>query len=335
MFKHFVGFIGVFFGWAIVCGLPAVACMPGGMLECSENHYNASCNAGMLSQPGYECKSCNGVSKDGVNFPKSDGGKVTIDACYTTFTCSNLDPSQDWACTLFYNGKNICTESHTSDTPVEVHAEKINGGLGCVSNEKSCSEFDIVGDTALFWADGNFVKSNQKGVAEWDTENYTWDVTDCLLLRENLNITEYERDCTGTVHKSAATISGNAALGYKINYQGIQLYYCTACGAGKSPQIVGLGEAFDNFTCYKNTLNNTDYLACKCVDVSTPYYSVGCDIEYPLWNNGVPDGCKQTCEHNMETITDGESSGDACRPKTSVTYTDKTGTFTLGTRQCE
>ena len=323
-------------------------CMPNVVLaacstdlqQCQPNYYNSNtCHLGAMGNGplGYECKPCDNVYKDGKHFPWSTGGTVTIDKCYIKLSCSNLNPSREWMCTLFYNGENFCTVSNNDNTPVDAHMENINYGnfseLGCVLNTKNCSDFDLADNYSIEWASGNFAQSDQHGTANWNTSTYTWNVNNCVLQKNNLNINRYDRNCTGNVWRSGASISGNAVTGYTINYSnGVSWYYCTHCDAGSQPQINGTNQAYD-YGCLRYE-SDSSYFACACEAVEAGYYSTDCSITYPLNSANIPETCHLTCPADMTTLDPGADSINSCVPK-GRTYCDQTGCFTLGTNLCE
>ena len=323
-------------GFGSVC-MPKVAlaeCSPS-LQDCPENYYNSkTCRMGLVGNWGYECKPCSSVYLGHVHLPWSTGGPVTIDACYIKLSCSNLNPGRDWMCSLYHNGRNFCTVSNTDDTPVEAHLEYINYGSfsapGCVLNTKNCSEFDINETYTFSFASGNFAKSDQQGTANWDTSTYTWNVNNCILQHSGLNITQYNRDCSGTVWRVGASISGNAATEYTINYSnGVNWYYCTQCNAGKEPQIFSISDAYD-YGCIRYE-SDSAYIACACSDVEVGFFSTGCQIAYPLNTLAIPNSCHQSCQNGLTTLQVGATSSDACVPDPGQRYCDATGCFSLGT----
>ncbi len=291
---------------------------------------------GALGQLGYECKPCGSVYIGNVNFHLSPGGEITIDKCYARQNCENINHN-DWMCTLFHGGENFCTQGNTNVLrPAHLEYITADTGLGCVSNDnKNCSEFNLDSVYPFSWASGNFAQSDQHGTANWNTSTYTWNVSSCMLQHNNLNITQENKDCKGNVWRSGATISGNAATGYTINYSnGNNWYYCTHCDPGKKPEIFSIGEAVDFYGCNRYESGGS-YIACACSDVELGFYSDGCDINYPLDSQTVPNACHKQCPENMTTLNPGASGVNDCVPDGSGLYSDLTGWFRLGSTRCE
>ena len=233
-------------------------------------------------------------------------------------------------CFLTYGGLSGCVS--LSGATQNKHLEKLDGSVTCVDNHKDCNQFDLAGNYQLGWADGIWEKQDQYESASWDTNNGTWNVNNCLLQKNNLNINRYERNCTGNVWRSGASISGNAVSGFKINYSdGTNWYYCTHCDAGKTPQIFDVDEAQMSYGCLRYE-SGGQYLACACTDVEVGYYSDGCNWTYPLdpLNPSGAAVCHQPCPANMTTLDSGADSINSCVPN-GQPYCDQTGCFTLGT----
>ena len=290
---------------------------------CLENEYSSgTCTmGGSVPIYGKNCKLCPD------DFPNSVGGTAGIDECFRQQTCTN----QSWNCVLYHDGRTWC---QYQGAPVPYHIEKNGSGFECVSNtSRSCAEFSVSGTYSMRFATGDFGSNDRLGNATWNSNNYTWDVSECRLQRDNksLNVPHEPTSmhCTGTVWTPGDAVVGNAADGFTgIRYANqIRRYYCTSCGADKSPIILHYTDAFDLYSCYSNWLGG-QYFACGCENVANGFLSEGCDINYPLNSLNIPYSCKH-CDTDMTFNDD----GTACVPD-GTEYCDGTGCFTLGPSQC-
>lgn len=303
------------FCWVFCFGVmfASGAAMAAGLEECPAGQYNAvyvSGEAGTI----YTCVSCP------AKFPYSDGGTIVIDSCYVTKNGCGT------GCRLYHNGTSNCTDRHPEYGS--------DGLLHCLSQTRDCRDFELSPKpniNARFGNLGQWQQLDQIGNAVWNGSSWVSD--GCRLQRTVSNLTTYSQAaCTeGVIWRYWPDIVWDASRGYyNVNYNnGVDWYYCTKCGAGKSPVILSSGEAFDLWGCERLEGTNP-YLACSCKNVADGFYSTGCTIEYPLYGDEIPIDCK--CGSNAGlTLSTG---GDFCVPDGTTQYCDTIGCFTLGTGGC-
>lgn len=257
-------------------------------------------------------------------YPNSPGGNIGINKCFVTKQCGSA------LCQLYYNGTQHCDIAYL---------EYDNAGtLRCKSGPKDCHDFNftnnfdanVTNPVSMTWQ-----KTNQMGQATWYAGSGGWNVENCRLQKDNVSITG-SKNCNGTIWRSWAEAVWNADAGhYDINYTGDDRYYCTQCVEGKMPTIVSAPDGQAGYGCVWNESGGGSYVACACSDVELGFYSDGCDINYPLDSQTVPNACHKQCPTGMTTLNPGASGVNDCVPDGSGLYSDLTGWFRLGSTRCE
>lgn len=273
-------------------------------------------------------------------YPNSPQHQAHLVSCYieNTTVCGDY-------CMLYADGHTQCNGS-----AVGKHLEyDENDNLVCYNDNLPCSDFATNGCT----------QSSQSGAAHWkqimNSDNvihnpweyaiqfyYAWDVNECKC-EQSVNLSNY--NCTG---KRSALLNNNVVtdmLGrgsYEqavysrrdtIKYRPGTNYYCTHCDAGKYPRIFDKTNVPRPYSaCSKN--DDGVYIACACSDVEVGFYSDGCNIEYPLNSEIVPNACHIQCPDDMTTLNPGASSQNECVPDGEQIYCDETGCFHLGQNAC-
>ncbi|MBO4700955.1 MAG: hypothetical protein J5620_04395 [Alphaproteobacteria bacterium] len=197
----------------------------------------------------------------------------------------------------------------------------------CYANETDCSSFEISVDYGAWSCD----TASQTGRATWDGN--AWDTSLCRCSVTNKDI---DMDIANTLVKckkanaeyfiSSAHSHSTTRLTDSIHYT-VERQYCTKCYPGYLPYVET--SPLDGLIIAPAGVNSAyGVRVCKNM-VSKPYYTPGCDINYPL-NNPGSNMCREDCPDNMETVENGATSENDCLPR-GVLYEDATGFFKLGT----
>lgn len=277
--------------------LLAICIVRGVHADCSAEEYNLTCPSADSSL-GWQFAKCKLLDSN------CDGtGCQKYEACFQV-------PGND--AQYFY------------DVSVECHLENEH----CVSNTKSCSEFnyavDVSGNNGLNTTANPIFCQEQTGMAQWD--NGQWDVSGCLC-KGSAQIQRYK--CVTKYELTATSIDSSG----EIVYSDVpRYYYCTSCIPGTCPSDVQQNN--NGGRCWSG-IDNSNYSVCACDDVSANYYSAGYYIPPILSDLGMVNGCAVSCGDGLTTngVT-GAIGPEQCVPD-GTEYQDATGSFTLGTHQCQ
>ncbi|MBQ7185520.1 MAG: hypothetical protein IJR92_01805, partial [Alphaproteobacteria bacterium] len=223
----------------------------------------------------------------------------------------------------------------------------------CVPNQLECNKFFVAWegpdpyDDSTYYYDVTYddqtpsliqkcAANPQKyvtGIATWVSNN--WDISRCYCTND-----EIFQPYNGSVHCDAVwetnanahsfayrfdlTKQTNAVIYYRY-FGGYPYYKCVSCSPGYKPVPRGDTDILCGYGYSGNQV------VCQCDQVSQDKCSFGCDIEYPSYSGTVPGMCNIDVGGNsgFERGTNGECS------VSGVSYTDSTGTFTLGPNICE
>ncbi len=206
----------------------------------------------------------------------------------------------------------------------------------CYGNTRACSEFNI----DIWNGEWNCTSSdNIVGNAQWDSDANAWNTGTCECSFNNKQI---DMDGTSPVKCDNANAHYDVASGDSLRtktvndviHYTIDRQYCLKCMPGYLPYI----EPATPEDLYLSPDNNSPYGVRKCSSaVVKPYYAPGCDLNnsFPFNNTTMPASCQVSCPTNMETLVNGAVSQDDCVPDNATVYQDSTGSFKLGTTQCQ
>ncbi|MBQ6736442.1 MAG: hypothetical protein IJQ90_03055 [Alphaproteobacteria bacterium] len=317
-------------------------CPVGQYYECGEDPYDNSCSececvscpAGQTSDGSgalYYCPNIYPTSPygdSGCYEPPCSGYDSTCPSYFNyDFRCKELMECPAGSGCAVYAVCNVTTGEivHQSFVYGQCHTE----GDTCYENETDCSSFEMSVDHGAWTCS----KSSQTGRAYWfETEN-AWNTSECRCSVTNKNI---DMDIANTVVKceeanaSYSVASADVYRTKKITdsvYYTAERQYCTKCYPGYLPYVET--SPLDGLIIAPAGVNSAyGVRVCKNM-VSKPYYTPGCDINYPL-NNPGSHMCREDCPDNMETVENGATSESDCLPR-GVLYEDETGFFKLGT----
>ena len=217
------------------------------------------------------------------------------------------------------------------------HIEGNGTAAECQPNTVSCNTFPIM-TTYVYYA---VTQNDQTGNATWNGDNSAWDTINCKLNSMNKSVSTFTvGGQTVPVHCDDLNVVGVVSTAYQFFprtvfepvYYNLTRFYCEKCQAGYLPNIQSSPNAGANL--FPEGYDGA-YGVMMCDEqVHAPNYAPGCTIPYPLNSSSVPDVCRVPCPAGMETIENGATSIDACVPDVNQTYSDGTGTFTLGTERC-
>ena len=248
-----------------------------------------------------------------------------INGCVKYELCN---PNNGLAGVYFAGPENTC------------HIEGNGTAAECQPNTVSCSVFPI-DHFDIGW---NCEQSAQSGIAEWKPAPniLAWDTKNCSCLVRNRNMTVAQYgQLVADVHCQNAnadfyvedeyrysTRSVNGSVNYSIGRK-----YCSKCHPGYLPFVEPSPN--DGIVLRPENAPSGNWGTYKCQNmVEVPNYADGCDIDWTVSMGAVTNSCQKSCPTGMETIENGATSIDDCVPDVNQTYSDGTGTFTLGTERC-
>lgn len=343
----FVAVSGVFLSCV---ALAYDACSPGEYLVCDPDPWNGDCtDCGCANCPIGQTSYGTGVVYNCPGMPSGDSGCHDAGYCadYTDECPADVPNAQYRRCkrtAINCGGVTGCTGYELCNIvngasagyfiPYDSNVCHMEGSV-CYGNTRACSEFDVnvIGET------GNWTcrKDRQSGTAYWTVngDDRFWNTGAC--------------SCDGDIDAPSDGCSvgrtdydlGQSAIGSataKIPY--IQTKrYCKRCAAGYVPDIASAPYTEYTYTAHPRNWfspnENTSWGSYSCKQVLKPKYSAGCDVNFSSSYQSAVASCQASCPTNMETLVNGAVSQDDCVPDNATVYQDSTGSFKLGTTQCQ
>lgn len=342
----FVAVSGVFLSCV---ALADDVCSPGEYLVCDPDPWNGACtDCGCANCPIGQTSDGMGVVYDCPGVPSGDSRCHDAGYCadYTDECPADMPNAQYLRCkrtTINCGGVTGCTGYELCSMvngasagyfiPYDSNVCHMEGSV-CYGNTRACSEFDISVDHGEWTCD----KGNQTGDATWNPSEDAWDTSlcECSVTDRNIDV-----DVENTVTKCEKANAKYFVSDYNkfrttrvtnAVYYTAERKYCSKCYPGYLPFV----EPSPDNGVYLSPVDSSAYGVRVCKNmVTTPYYTTGCDIIYPLNNNPGANMCRLSCPTNMETLVNGAVSQDDCVPDNATVYQDSTGSFKLGTTQCQ
>lgn len=248
----------------------------------------------------------------------------------------------DATCPLYLNADYRCKQLNNYDCPSGCHVYSVcnstNGeivyptfvdgcayhieGNACYSNSRDCKDFPIQG--AYFT---NYLPSGQ---ASWELDK--WDVSGCRYDVQDIGFVFANCPKYTMYSKVSSENSHVASVSSRITYT-TERQYCSKCPPGYLPFVEPSPN--DGIVLRPENAPSGNWGTYKCQNmVEVPNYADGCDIDWTVSMGAVTNSCQKPCPEGMETIENGATSIEDCVPDVNRTYSDGTGTFTLGTERC-
>lgn len=319
-------------------------CNPGEYLKCWRNpdDYDNCTDC--------ECMPCDeGETSDGNGVVYEDACHMTSDShCYVPNCAGYTDecPSYfnpDYRCKLL---NTVCPDGCgvykvcNSTNNLIVYSSFVDGschmeGSVCYGNTRACSEFDV----NVIGGIDNWTcrKGDQTGIADWTVngDDGFWNVSACSC---DGDIDAPSDGCSVGHMDYDLGQSTTESVTAKISY--IQTKrYCKHCAAGYVPDAASAPYTEYTYTAHPRNWfspnENTSWGAYGCKQILKPKYSVGCDVNFNSSYQNAVASCQASCPANMETLANGATGQSDCVPNNSTVYQDSTGSFKLGTTQCQ
>ena len=348
IFSKFV-FVAVMGAFSLCAAWAYETCNPGQYLKCDWDPWNGACtDCGCANCPIGQTSDGTGVVYNCPGVPSGDSGCHDAGYCadYTDECPAGVPVAQYRKCKQVTiecggvagcSGYALCNTTNGASAgyfiPYDSDVCHMEGSV-CYGNTRACSEFGVLVDYGKWTCD----KGDQTGNAKWTPTENAWDTSGCACTVTNKNI---DIDDGNTVIKcekanaeyvvSEENKFSTTRATYPVYYTA-KRQYCSKCYPGYLPFV----EPSPDNGVYLSPVDSSAYGVRVCKNmVTAPYYTTGCDIIYPLNNNPGANMCRLSCPANMETLANGATSQGDCVPDNATTYQDSTGTFKLGTTQCQ